>query len=159
MGDLLQAARADAVHPFLVLLDLLKGQAEPISQVGLAEFEHQASHAHTAADTLIDQDGRHLPPLVHRMIVPRNELHKYLNVDSTLLTWEGLYCRHERTWSGRRVTGARRTIVWPAQPPFRGIIETFSNHSFFGRVNYLAQEPSLRAPATGVPAAAFRPIC
>jgi Tol biopolymer transport system component len=36
----------------------------------------------------------------------------------TRLTWEGLYCRHEGTRSGHRVTRARRTIVWPAQPPF-----------------------------------------
>jgi hypothetical protein len=58
MGDLLQAARANAVHAFLVLLDLLKGQSEAISQIGLTEFEHQASHANAAADLLVDQDGQ-----------------------------------------------------------------------------------------------------
>jgi hypothetical protein len=67
MGDLLQAARANAVHAFLVLLDLLKGQAEAISQGGLTESEHQASHADAAADLLVDQDGRLLSPPMHRI--------------------------------------------------------------------------------------------
>jgi hypothetical protein len=41
VSHLLQAARADAVHAFLVLLDLLKGHAEAIGQVGLAELQHR----------------------------------------------------------------------------------------------------------------------
>jgi predicted metal-dependent HD superfamily phosphohydrolase len=76
MGDLLQAARANAVHAFLVLLDLLKGQAKAISQVGLTELEHQASHADAAADLLVDQDGRLLSAPMHRMLIrPRFDDH------------------------------------------------------------------------------------
>jgi hypothetical protein len=61
-GDLLQAAGADAIHTFLVFLDLLKGQAETVGEVGLAEFEHEPSQPHAAADLLVNQDGRLLPP-------------------------------------------------------------------------------------------------
>jgi hypothetical protein len=56
-------SRANAVHAFLVLLDLLKGQAEAISQVGLTEFEHQPPHADAAADLLVDGGWRETPSM------------------------------------------------------------------------------------------------
>src|SRR5262249_3560740 len=90
MGDLLQAARANAVHAFLVLLDLLKGQTEAISQVGLTEPEHQASHADAATDLLVDQYGRLLSPPMHRMLIrPRFDDHGQ-PIISALITRLGL---------------------------------------------------------------------
>src|SRR5262245_9629030 len=84
MSDLLQAASADAVHTFLVFLDLLKGQAETACKIGLAKFEQEPSHPHAAADLLVDQDGRLLPPRLHRMVVSPDDLDSYVNVEVKL---------------------------------------------------------------------------
>jgi len=54
VGDLLQAARSDAVSALLVFLHLLEGEAERIAQFLLAHCKHQAAHAHSAADVLVD---------------------------------------------------------------------------------------------------------
>ena len=91
MSDLLQAARTDAVHPFFVLLYLLKGHADPIGKGALAEIQHQASHAHTAADMLVDQGGRFLPRLLRGpdrlFLVPSETVYLSLRTLNALTGW------------------------------------------------------------------------
>jgi hypothetical protein len=53
LGDVLQAARTEAVRPFLVFLNLLKGNPEGVSELSLAHIEDEPSHAYTAADMLV----------------------------------------------------------------------------------------------------------
>ena len=55
-GDLLNAARADAVGALLVFPRLLS-QAERIAELFLAHAEHDATHAHATAD-ILQQGGR-----------------------------------------------------------------------------------------------------
>jgi hypothetical protein len=57
-SDLLQTARADAVHAFFVLLDLLKRDADPTGKAGLTEIQRQPSDAHATTDMLVDLSDR-----------------------------------------------------------------------------------------------------
>jgi hypothetical protein len=41
--------------PLLVFLDLLKRQPEGVPEIGLAHIEHEPSHAHAAANMLVDR--------------------------------------------------------------------------------------------------------
>ena len=50
-----QPAGADAVDAFLVLLDLLEGQAELLAELLLAHAEQHAAKAHPAADMHVDR--------------------------------------------------------------------------------------------------------
>ena len=60
-GDLLQAARADAVGASLVLVYLLKSDLERLAELFLAHANNQAPHADAAADVKINPIGfRHL---------------------------------------------------------------------------------------------------
>jgi hypothetical protein len=52
--DLLQPTRPDPICALLVFLDLLKGQAERLTELLLAHLHHHATHAHTTADVAID---------------------------------------------------------------------------------------------------------
>jgi hypothetical protein len=53
LGDVLQAAGADAVSSLFVFLDLLECQPERICNIGLAHVEHKPPHSHAAADMLV----------------------------------------------------------------------------------------------------------
>src|SRR6516165_2724145 len=57
MGNLLQAAGADAVRALLVFLYLLESDSERIAQLVLAHGEHLAAHAHTVADMAVGGIG------------------------------------------------------------------------------------------------------
>ena len=57
IGDLLQAAGADAVGAFLVFLHLLEGQAEGVAEFFLTHAQHHPTHAHARADMLVDRIG------------------------------------------------------------------------------------------------------
>src|SRR5262249_5718305 len=63
---LLQATRADAVSTLLVLLHLLKREAELIGEPFLTHVQHQATHAYAAADIFIGRirklDGHRKSP-------------------------------------------------------------------------------------------------
>ncbi len=50
-------ACADAVGSLLVLLHLLKCQAERFAKFFLTHAQHNAAHSHTAADILVDRIG------------------------------------------------------------------------------------------------------
>jgi hypothetical protein len=52
LGDVLQAAGADAIGPFLVFLDLLERQPEGVPEIALAHIEHEPPHAHAAPTCL-----------------------------------------------------------------------------------------------------------
>jgi hypothetical protein len=52
---LLQPTGAHPIDALLVFLHLLKGQAEPNGQLLLAHAEHDAPHAKSAADVLVDE--------------------------------------------------------------------------------------------------------
>src|SRR3954452_13266645 len=54
---LLQSARADPVGAFLVLLDLLEGEAERVPELFLTHAQHHPAHTDPAADMLIDRVG------------------------------------------------------------------------------------------------------
>jgi hypothetical protein len=54
LGYVLQPARANAVGPLLIFLNLLERQYKRVSKVGLAHFKHQAAQAHAAANMLVD---------------------------------------------------------------------------------------------------------
>jgi hypothetical protein len=54
LGDVLQPARANAVGPLLIFLNLLKRQSKRVRKSCLAHFEHQAPHPHAAADMPVD---------------------------------------------------------------------------------------------------------
>jgi hypothetical protein len=60
---MLQSARPDAVRARLVLVHLLKGNAERIGQLLLADGEHHPPHAHPAANVRVNGvwslDGGH----------------------------------------------------------------------------------------------------
>src|SRR3569623_420579 len=58
IGDLMQAARADAVGAFFVFLDLLKGQTASIAEFLLAQSQHDTTHPHVAANILVDRIWR-----------------------------------------------------------------------------------------------------
>jgi len=71
LGDLLQAAGADAVGPFLVFLNLLECQSKCVRNIGLAHVEHETPHAHAAAYIFvgwIDSAPGHLSPLAARPV-------------------------------------------------------------------------------------------
>jgi hypothetical protein len=55
LGDVLQAAGADAIGPLLVFLDLLERQPEGVSEIGLAHIELEPPHTHAAANMLVDR--------------------------------------------------------------------------------------------------------
>jgi hypothetical protein len=54
LRNVLQPARANAIGSLLIFLNLLERQSKPVRKVGLAHFEHQAAHAHAAANMLVD---------------------------------------------------------------------------------------------------------
>ena len=54
VGDLLQPTGSDAVGALFVFLDLLKSETERIAKLFLTHGEHHATHAHPAADMLVD---------------------------------------------------------------------------------------------------------
>ena len=56
--DLVEAAGADAVGALLVFLNLLESQAERLTELFLTHAEHDAAHADTAADILVNRVGR-----------------------------------------------------------------------------------------------------
>ena len=58
MGNLLQAAGADAVGALLVFLHLLEGEAERVAELLLAHAQHHPTHAHPRAHVLVDRIGR-----------------------------------------------------------------------------------------------------
>ena len=58
LRNLLQAAGANAVGALFVFLHLLKRQPERVAQFLLAHAEHHPSHAHAAADVLVDRIRR-----------------------------------------------------------------------------------------------------
>jgi hypothetical protein len=53
LGDVLQAARADAVHAILVFLHLLKTDTEPIAERRLTHVQHDPAHTYPAANMLV----------------------------------------------------------------------------------------------------------
>ena len=55
--NLLQPARADAVRALLVLLHLLKGEAQRVAQALLAHPDEHPAHADPAANMLVDWVG------------------------------------------------------------------------------------------------------
>ena len=55
LSSLLQPTGAHPIDALLVFLHLLKGQAEPNGQLLLAHAEHDAPHAKSAADVLVDE--------------------------------------------------------------------------------------------------------
>ena len=57
LGDLKQAARADAVHALLVFLHLLKRQSHALAKALLAHAEQHAAQSNAAPDMLIDRIG------------------------------------------------------------------------------------------------------
>ena len=59
------SARADPVITFFVFLQLLKGDADRLSHLGLCQVEHHTAHAHPAADIFVDEIGvfGHASPL------------------------------------------------------------------------------------------------
>ena len=54
-GDVLQAARANAVRAFFVFLHLLECKTQRIGKLFLAHFEHQPTHSHPAAHMSVDR--------------------------------------------------------------------------------------------------------
>src|SRR5262245_52335043 len=65
--DLLQTARADAVHAFLVPLDLLKADSDAVGKVRLTDVQQQPSHADAVTDMLVDLSDRFGVRALHRM--------------------------------------------------------------------------------------------
>lgn len=57
-GDLLQAARADAINALFVFLDLLEGQVNRVGERLLAHRQNVAPHADARANVNIDRIGR-----------------------------------------------------------------------------------------------------
>ncbi|MNL43530.1 hypothetical protein D3C87_1660470 [compost metagenome] len=57
VGDGLQPACADAIRAFLVLLDLLEGDAEAVRQLFLAQPGHQPTHPDAGTDKDINLAG------------------------------------------------------------------------------------------------------
>jgi hypothetical protein len=57
MRDLLQAARPHTVRSFLVFLDLLEREPEPVAELRLAHSEHQPAHPDPAAYVFVDRVG------------------------------------------------------------------------------------------------------
>src|SRR5580692_801158 len=53
LGNVLQAAGADAIGALLVFLDLLECQAKGVGNIGLTHIEHETAHAQAAADVLV----------------------------------------------------------------------------------------------------------
>ncbi len=53
MRYLLQTARADSVHPFLIFLNLLECYSKLVGKRLLRHPEHQSAHANTAANVEI----------------------------------------------------------------------------------------------------------
>jgi hypothetical protein len=53
LGNMLQAAGADAIGALLVFLNLLECQAEGVGNIGLTHVEHEPAHAQAAADVLV----------------------------------------------------------------------------------------------------------
>src|SRR3546814_2532999 len=49
-GDLIKAARADAIGAFFVFLNLLKGQPEAVAELFLAHAHEHTPHPHAATD-------------------------------------------------------------------------------------------------------------
>ena len=66
-GDLLDAAGADPVGALLVFLNLLEGQAQCFAEFFLAHAQHDAAHAHTAADIFVNRIGRFGRHLQHSL--------------------------------------------------------------------------------------------
>jgi hypothetical protein len=58
----LQAARADAISPFLVFLALLERHAKRVAHFDLAHVEHNSAHPNAAADMLVYRIDSHLCP-------------------------------------------------------------------------------------------------
>jgi hypothetical protein len=57
VGDVHETASAHPIAALLVLLDLLKRQAEPIRQPFLTHAQHYAAHSHAVPDVLVDWTG------------------------------------------------------------------------------------------------------
>jgi hypothetical protein len=79
LGKVLQAGGADAVGPFLVFLDLLERQPKGVAEIGLAHIEHEPSHAHAAANMLVDRIDnapRHRPSPHEMASVPTVRLRR-----------------------------------------------------------------------------------
>ncbi|CUX09649.1 hypothetical protein AGR7B_Cc10313 [Agrobacterium deltaense RV3] len=53
-GNILEAAGANAVRAFFILLDLLKGNSETFTQLLLAHSEHGSAKANSASDMNVD---------------------------------------------------------------------------------------------------------
>ena len=54
---LLKLAGTDSIDALLVFLDLLEREAERVGKLGLAKAQHEAAHAHAAADVLVGRVG------------------------------------------------------------------------------------------------------
>jgi hypothetical protein len=55
LRDLLKSAGTNAIGALLILLNLLKGEAERVAQLLLTHAQHHPAHAHPAADVLVDR--------------------------------------------------------------------------------------------------------
>jgi hypothetical protein len=67
VGNLLQAARTNAVRPLLILLHLLERDPHCIAELRLAHAEHHSAHPHAIGHVFIDYVER---LFYHRMNQP-----------------------------------------------------------------------------------------